>query len=58
MSYQIRTIDYRIEHDPTYADLVQARQNYDTAVATMKKWHSDIADSDSSVIDYDKFLEY
>lgn len=58
MSYQVRTIDYRIEHDSTYADLVEARANYDAAIIAMEKWHSDIADSDSNIIDYDKFIEY
>lgn len=51
MSYQIRYIDYRIEHDNTYWDLVDARQAYDNAIQEMSLWHSNEEEGN-----YDEFL--
>lgn len=51
MSYQIRYIDYRIEHDNTYCDLVDARQAYDNTIQEMSLWHSNEEEGN-----YDEFL--
>lgn len=58
ISYQVRNIDYRIEQDVTYAKLVEARANYEDAVINMENWHSQIAASDNSDINYNVFIEY
>ena len=52
MSYQIRYIDYRIEHDNTYQTLIDARHDYDNAVQEMSLWHSDEEEEGN----YDEFL--
>jgi hypothetical protein len=43
ISYQIRNIDYRIENDSTYPDLMSARVRYDDSVAAIEQYYNGVA---------------
>lgn len=43
ISYQIRNIDYRIESDSTYHNLVSARSRYDNSIFAIEQYYNEIA---------------
>ena len=49
LAYQIRSIDYRIEHDETYTALVNARQAYDNAVLSLQDYYNKIKAEENKV---------
>ena len=54
MSYQIRNIDFRIEADKTYGDLVAARVAYDAAVSALEDYYMDLAEEAQVQFDEDQ----
>ena len=54
MSYQIRNIDFRIEADKTYGNLVAARAAYDTAVQSLENYYMGLAEEAQVQFDEDQ----
>ena len=54
MSYQIRNIDFRIEANKTYGNLVAARAAYDTAVQSLENYYMDLAEEAQVQFDEDQ----